>query len=61
MLLSTDIWVAALFRRAELSGAYPMVIRKGDALFRVEDRATDCLPDIANCIDEYTAKIERVR
>jgi hypothetical protein len=31
MLLSTDIWVAALFRRAELAGAYPTVIRKGDA------------------------------
>lgn len=32
-----------------------------NALFRVEDRATDCLPDIANCIDEYTAKLERVQ
>jgi hypothetical protein len=31
MLLSTDIWVAALIRRAELSGAFGMVIRKGDA------------------------------
>ena len=30
MLLSTDIWVAALFRRAELAGAFPTVIRKGD-------------------------------
>ena len=31
MLLSTDIWVSALIRRAELSGAFGMVIRKGDA------------------------------
>ena len=31
LLLSTDIWVAALIRRAEQGGAYPMVIRKGDA------------------------------
>lgn len=30
MQLSTDLWVAALFRRAELAGAYPTVIRKGD-------------------------------
>lgn len=31
MLLSTDIWVAALIRRAQQGGAYPAVIRKGDA------------------------------
>jgi len=31
MLLSTDIWVAALIRRAELDGAFAMVLRKGDA------------------------------
>ena len=31
MLLSTDLWVSALIRRAELSGAFGMVIRKGDA------------------------------
>ena len=30
MLLSTDIWVSALIRRAELSGFVGMVIRKGD-------------------------------
>jgi hypothetical protein len=30
MRLSTDIWVAALIRRAELGGAYATVIRKGD-------------------------------
>ena len=43
MLLSTDIWVSALIRRAELSGAFAMVIRKGDAragavLVKVVDR-----------------------
>ncbi len=31
MLLSTDIWVSALIRRAELSGAFGMIERKGDA------------------------------
>jgi hypothetical protein len=31
VLLSTDVWVAALIRRAELGGAFAMVIRKGDA------------------------------
>ncbi len=31
MLLSTDIWVAALIRRAELGGAFGAVSRKGDA------------------------------
>lgn len=31
MLLSTDIWVAALIRRAEQGGAFPVVVRKGDA------------------------------
>jgi hypothetical protein len=30
MRLSTDIWIGALIRRAELSGAYATVIRKGD-------------------------------
>lgn len=30
MLLSTDIWVGALIRRAELGGAFAMVVRKGD-------------------------------
>jgi len=30
MRLSTDIWVGALIRRAELEGAYATVIRKGD-------------------------------
>ena len=31
MLLSTDVWVSALIRRAELSGAFATVVRKGDA------------------------------
>ena len=44
MLLSTDIWVAALIRRAELGGAFAMVARKGDAragavLVKVVNRA----------------------
>ena len=30
MLLSTDIWVGALIRRAELGGAFATVARKGD-------------------------------
>ncbi len=30
MLLSTDIWVGALIRRAELGGAHPVVVQKGD-------------------------------
>jgi hypothetical protein len=31
MLLSTDIWVGALIRRAEIGGAFAVVARKGDA------------------------------
>jgi hypothetical protein len=43
MLLSTDIWVAALIRRAELAGAFAVVVRKGDpragaVLVKVLDR-----------------------
>ena len=43
MLLSSDIWVAALIRRAEQGGAYATVARKGDAragavLVKVVDR-----------------------
>ena len=30
MLLSADIWVGALIRRAEIGGAFAMVVRKGD-------------------------------
>ena len=30
MILSTDIWVSALIRRAEMGGAFAMVARKGD-------------------------------
>lgn len=31
MLLSTDLWVSALIRRAQLGGAFATVARKGDA------------------------------
>ena len=31
MLLSTDVWVAALIRRTEIGGGFAMVVRKGDA------------------------------
>ena len=31
MLLATDLWVGALIRRAELGGAFAVVVRKGDA------------------------------
>jgi hypothetical protein len=31
MQLSTDVWVYALIRRAELAGAFAMILRKGDA------------------------------
>ena len=31
MMLSTDIWVAALIRRVQLGGAFAVVARKGDA------------------------------
>ena len=43
MILSTDIWVSALIRRAELAGAFATVVRKGDpragaVLVKVLDR-----------------------
>jgi hypothetical protein len=43
VLLSTDIWVSALIRRAELAGAFAVVARKGDpragaVLVKVLDR-----------------------
>ncbi|HWA60843.1 MAG TPA: DUF1491 family protein [Caulobacteraceae bacterium] len=43
MQLSSDIWVYALIRRAELAGAFAMILRKGDAragavLVKVVDR-----------------------
>lgn len=43
MLLSTDIWVSALIRRAEMGGAFAMVAKKGDTragavLVKVVDR-----------------------
>lgn len=30
MLLSTDLWVSALIRRAEIGGAFAVVVHKGD-------------------------------
>jgi hypothetical protein len=30
LLLSTDVWVSALIRRAEMGGAFAVVARKGD-------------------------------
>lgn len=41
--LSTDVWVGALIRRAELGGAFATVVRKGDGragavLVKVVDR-----------------------
>ena len=43
MIISTDIWVAALIRRAEMGGAFAAVARKGDpragaVLVKVVDR-----------------------
>lgn len=43
MMLSSDIWVAALIRRAEQGGGFAVVVRKGDAragavLVKVLDR-----------------------
>jgi hypothetical protein len=45
MLLSTDVWVSALIRRAELGGAFAVVARKGDpragaVVVKVLERAT---------------------
>lgn len=30
MLLSSDVWIGALIRRAEIGGAFATVVRKGD-------------------------------
>jgi hypothetical protein len=45
MLLSTDLWVGALIRRAEQGGAFAVVARKGDpnggtVLVKVLDRGS---------------------
>lgn len=48
MLLSTDIWVAALIRRAELGGAFAVVARKGDA------RAGSVLVKVLNRLEGTT-------
>lgn len=50
MMLSTDIWVAALIRRAELAGAFAVVVRKGDA------RAGSVLVKVLNR-DEDSARL----
>lgn len=31
LLISSDVWVGALIRRAELAGAFAAVVRRGDA------------------------------
>jgi hypothetical protein len=31
LLISTDVWVAALIRRAEIEGAFATVVKRGDA------------------------------
>ena len=46
MILTTDIWVGALIRRAGLGGAFATVVRKGDAkagavLVKVVNRRAD--------------------
>jgi hypothetical protein len=48
MMLSTDIWVAALIRRAELGGGFGIVARKGDA------RAGSVLVKVLNLEDKTT-------
>jgi hypothetical protein len=48
LLLSTDIWVSALIRRAELGGAFGVVARKGDA------RAGSVLVKVLNRADGVT-------
>lgn len=48
MLLSTDIWVAALIRRVELGGGFATVARKGDA------RAGSVLVKVLNRTDGTT-------
>ena len=50
MMLSTDIWVAALIRRVELGGGFAAVERKGDA------RAGSVLVKVLNR-PEGTAKL----
>lgn len=45
MLLASDVWVAALIRRAELGGAFATVARKGD------DRAGSVIVKVFNTSD----------
>jgi hypothetical protein len=32
-----------------------------DAVFKIKDATVGCLPNIANCIDEYAARLERLQ
>ncbi len=48
MLLSSDLWVAALIRRAEQGGAFAMIERKGDP------RAGAVLVKLVNRRDGWT-------
>lgn len=50
MILSSDIWVAALIRRAELGGGFAVQVRKGDA------RAGAVLVKVVNTSDR-TARL----
>ena len=48
MLLSSDLWVGALIRRAEIEGAHAVVVNKGDARAgAVIDKAYDPPPRTA--------------
>jgi len=49
MLLPTDLWVGALIRRAEMNGAFAVVVRKGDA------RAGAVLVKTFNPVERATA------
>ena len=48
MLLSTDLWVSALIRRAEQGGAFAVVVRKGDP------RAGSVLVKVLNRSEDWT-------
>lgn len=50
MLLASDVWVAALIRRAELGGAFATVARKGD------ERAGSVIVKVFNS-SERTARL----
>ena len=55
MLLSSDIWVGALIRRAEMGGAFATVARKGDAragavLVKLVDRRAETVTLYAEAV-----------